>query len=69
MLDKVSDSPCILVEVTASKALVRAVEECVMLLGANYFGDGLPLLLSRIDTGGVVCAGMEQENRLLRRIL
>ena len=61
ILDELTDGKGIAVRVAAGKALVGHVEEGqVTHLGENL-GDFLPLLGGRIDTGGVVSAGVEEE--------
>jgi len=48
------------------EALVGHVEEGEELLLLNDVGDFNPLGLGRVDTCGVVCAGMEENNSALR---
>lgn len=62
LLDKVADSPVITVEVTRSKALVSTVEEGEVVLLAHDGSNLLPLLLSRVNTRGIVGAGVEEND-------
>ena len=65
LLDEVTEGEGILVGVARSEALVGHVEEGVVLALLDGVGDLHPLLLSRVDTGGVVGAGVEQDNAAL----
>lgn len=65
-LDKVPHRVCVLVEISRGKALVCAVEECKVALGLKQVGNGVPLLLGRVDTGRVVGTGVEQEDGAIR---
>lgn len=56
----------ILVGISTGEALVCHIKEWIMLLLFYNIADLLPLLLGRIDTGRVVSAGMQQDDRLLR---
>lgn len=56
--DKVSHRPSISIEITRGETLVSAVEECKVTLLNENVGNLLPLLLSRINAGRVVCAGV-----------
>lgn len=69
LLDEVIDSPSILSKVTRGKTLVSAVEEGEVVLLAHKGSNLLPLLLSGINTSGVVRASMENEDGALRSIL
>ena len=69
MLHKVSHSPRVLVQVTAGKTLVRAVEEGVVALGADNLCNPFPLFLRRVNTSGVVCTRVNKENRAIRRVI
>lgn len=62
LLDKVADSEGILVGVTAGKALVGHVEEGEVALLLDDIRDLLPLLLTGVNTSGVVGAGVEEED-------
>lgn len=66
LLNEVVDSPSVGVEVTGCETLVRAVEEGEVGAGAHDGGYLLPLGLSRIDTSGVVGAGVEENDGALR---
>lgn len=61
LLDEESDWVGVLVGVTAGETLVGHVEEWVMSLLLEELADLLPLLLSRVDSGGVVGAGVEED--------
>lgn len=65
LLDEVTERKRILVGVTAGKALVGHVKEGEVVTLLNGISDLHPLLLSRINTSGVVGAGMEQHNATL----
>jgi hypothetical protein len=65
LLDEVTGSEGILVSVTAGKALVGHVEEGEVVLLLHDIADLAPLGLGRVDTGGVVGAGVEQDDALL----
>lgn len=69
LLDEVVDGPGIAGEVARGKALVGAVEEGEVVLLAHNLGDLLPLLLGRVNTSGVVGAGVEDEDGALRGVL
>lgn len=55
--------PGVIIQVTASETLIRAVEECVVVLCEHHIRNSFPLLLRRIDASGVVRAGVQQEDR------
>ena len=65
LLDEVTEGKGVLVGVARSEALVGHVEEGVVVALLDGVGDLHPLLLSRVDTGGVVGAGVEQDNAAL----
>lgn len=65
LLDEVSGSESIAIGITTGKALVGHIEECKVLLLLDHVADLAPLLLSRVDTGGVVCASVEQDDAVL----
>lgn len=67
LLNEVPDSKGVLITVTAGKALVGHVEESEVTTLLADIGDLLPLLRGRVDTSGVVCAGVKQEDAALRR--
>lgn len=67
LLDKVPDGERVLVDVAAGEALVGHVEEAVVALRLDGGLDLLPLLDGRVDAGGVVGAGVEEEDALLGR--
>ena len=66
LFDKMAHGEGVLVGVTASEALVGHVEESVVALLLDDVADLLPLLLGRVDAGGVVGAGVEEEDAALR---
>jgi len=65
LLDEVAERVGILVGVAGSEALVGHVEEGVVVALLDGVADLPPLLLSRVDTSGVVCAGVEKDNAAL----
>ena len=67
-LNKVPHRPGILVQITASKALVSAVEERIVLLLQNDLRDHLPLFFRGVYARRVVRARMKQERGTLRGI-
>jgi hypothetical protein len=60
--DKVADGKGVASGVTRGKALVGHIEEGEEALLFDNRGDFSPLLLCRVDAGGVVRAGMEKDN-------
>lgn len=69
LLDEEADGEGILVGVTGGEALVSHVEEGEVLARLDGIADLLPLLWGRVDTSGVVCAGVEEEDATLLRSL
>jgi hypothetical protein len=69
LLDEVTDGPSILVQVTRCESLVCAVEEGELRLALHERGNLLPLVLSRVNTCGVVCASVQQDNTAFRSLL
>ena len=67
--DKFAHRPGVVVEITARKALVGAVEEREVALLEHYVRDLTPLLAGRVDPSGVVRAGMDEENGARRGVL
>ena len=67
VLDEVSHRESVFVRVTAGESLVCHVEERVMLLLFDNVGDLSPLLLGRVNAGGIVSASMQQDDGLVRR--
>lgn len=65
LLDEVAHGEGILVSIARGKSLVGHIEECVVLASLDGVADFLPLLWCRINTSGVVCASMEQEDGVL----
>lgn len=61
ILDELTNGKGVTVGVTAGKALVGHVEEGKVALVLADLGDLLPLLGRRVDTGGVVRAGVEED--------
>jgi hypothetical protein len=55
----------VLLEVTGSESLVRAVEGAVEVLCFDDLEDGLPLLGGRVDASGVVGAHVQQDHRVV----
>jgi hypothetical protein len=62
LLDEVTDSPSILVQIAGCETLVCAVEEGELGLALHERGNLLPLVLGRVDTCGVVCASVKQDD-------
>ena len=62
LLDEIADGKGVLVDVAGSEALVGHVEEGVVALVLDDGLDLLPLLGGGVDTGGVVGAGVEEED-------
>ena len=69
LLDEVADGPGIVFEVTRGEALIRAVEEGEVLAGADDFGELDPLVLRGIDAGGIVGAGVQEDDASFRSLL
>ena len=69
LLDKVPHCPRIIVQVSARKPLVCAVEERIVVLGDNYLCQFFPFVPGRIHSGGVMRACMQQYYRTRWRIL
>lgn len=69
LLHKVTRSESILVSVTAGKTLVGHVEEGKVALLLHDVANLAPLVLSRVNTGRVVSAGVEQDDAILRSSL
>jgi hypothetical protein len=65
LLDEVAERERVLVGVAGCEALVGHVEEGVVVALLDGVADLLPLLLGRVNTSGVVRAGMEQDNAAL----
>lgn len=65
LFNEVAERESILVGVARGEALVGHVEEGVVVALLDSIADLLPLLLSRVNTSGVVCAGVEQDNAAL----
>ena len=65
LLDEVARSKGILVSVTAGKSLVGHVEESEVALLLHDIADLTPLCLCRVNTGGVVCASVEQDDAVI----
>ena len=69
LLYEVAERESILVGITAGETLVGHVEQREVTAVANGSLNVLPLLNSGVNTGGVVRASVQQENRVLRSIL
>ncbi len=65
LLDEVPGSKGITVSITTGKALVGHVEESKVALLLHDVRNLAPLVLSRVDTGGVVGASMEQNDAVV----
>lgn len=59
LLDKVTNGPSILIQITRCETLVCAIEEGELRLALHERSNLLPLVLSRINTCGVVCASVQ----------
>ena len=68
LLDEVSYSPRILRKITGRKTLVCTIEEREVRLLLKESRQFLPLFLGWIDTSRVVCAGMEEDDAVIRRL-
>lgn len=64
-LDKEPDGGSVPVEVARSETLVGGVKEGEVTLGGHDLGDLAPLGERRVDAGGVVGAGVEEDDRAL----
>lgn len=62
LVEEVPDSPGILVGRTGGETLVCGVEEGEELLALAQVSNSLPLLLVWVETGGVMSAGMEEDD-------
>jgi hypothetical protein len=65
LLNEVAERESVLVGVAGSEALVSHVEEGVVVARLDGVADLLPLLLGGVNTSGVVCASVEQDNAAL----
>lgn len=66
LLHKVTRGERILVRITTSKTLVGHVEEGKVALLLHDIADLAPLVLSWVNTGGVVSARVEQDDAVVR---
>lgn len=62
LLDEVADGPGVVFEVARGEALVGAVEEGEVGFGADDLGDVGPLGVGEVDAGGVVGAGVQEDD-------
>lgn len=67
--NEVADGPGVVLEIARRKALVSAVEEGKVLLGANDGCELFPLLPGGVHAGGVVRAGMQEHDTTLWGLL
>ena len=65
LLDEVAERVGILVGIARGEALVSHVEEGVVVALLDSVADLPPLLLGRVNTSRVVCAGVEKDNAAL----
>ena len=65
LLNEVAERESVLVGVARGEALVGHVEEGIVVAVLVSIADLLPLLLGRVNTSGVVCASVEQDNAAL----
>ena len=68
LLNEVSYSPGILRKITGRKTLVCTIEERGVRLLLQESRQFLPLFLGWIDTSRVVCAGMEEDDAVIRSL-
>jgi hypothetical protein len=61
LLEEISHGPDVLFKTAACETLVGRVEERDQAVGFHHFADLFPLLLRRVDAGGVVGAHMEED--------
>ena len=66
LLNEVAERESVLVGVARGEALVGHVEEGVVVAVLDSIADLLPLLLSGVNTSGVVCASVEEDNASFR---
>ena len=64
--DEVPHGKCVLVGIPTCETLVGHVKESVVVAFLYRVADLPPLLLGRVDTGGIVCTCMEQEHAVFR---
>ena len=62
LVDEIADCPSILTQAAGSEALVCTVKEREVCPCSDSLSDLLPLSLRRVDTGWIVCTGMEEDN-------
>lgn len=62
LVQEVSKAKSILIHAARSEALVCGVKEGIKLIALANLGNFLPLVLSWVDTSGVVGAGVEQDD-------
>lgn len=62
LIDEVADRPRVTGEIAGREALVRCVEEGEVLALTQDDRDLLPLVLGQVDAGGVVGAGVQDDN-------
>lgn len=67
LLDEVADRPGVADQVARGEALVGGVEEGEVRALAHQRGDLAPLVLRGVDTGWVVCAGVQEDDGSSRR--
>jgi len=65
-IDELPDCPSIVVQIATGETLIGAVKEGVVALLQNHICNLTPLFPSRIYTGWVVSAGVEQKDRAVR---
>ena len=69
LLDEVAEGKGIARGITAGKTLVCHVEEGIVVTLLDDIANGLPLLLRGIYTGGVVRAGVQEDDTAFRQCL
>ncbi len=62
LCNEITDGPCVVFEISRGETLVCAVEEWEVGFGADDFGDVGPLVMGEVDAGGVVGAGVEEDD-------
>lgn len=68
LVEEVAHRPGVLLERPRCETLVGRVEEGEDLFALAEVGNGLPLLLVGIKAGGVMCAGVEEDDIALLRL-
>lgn len=67
--DEVADRPSVVFKIARREALICAVEKGEVLLCCHRFGELGPLGVGKVDTGGVVGTGMQENDASLGGLL